>query len=153
MNLTNNFNSQTILVGKSIVKNGDDGEVKYFTVIKPNDAPYLISDQIAKELFAPKGGKVSCIYVAKVISQFNGTPVGFIYEKQVISVDSFAQDLKLSEDDVKLYIIQFMAYDKFHTEAIQASSLLQVKRHLFLMCPTYRIINIIITKINYTERV
>ena len=150
MNLTNNFNTQTLLVGKSVVKNGSDGEVKYFTVIKANDAPYIISDYVAEELFATRGGKLLCIYVAKVIEQQNMAKENFIYANQLIVVHSIAKDLKPTE--IKLFIVQFMAFGTLSIEAIQAESLLQVKRHLFMLCKTYYIVNLIVSKINHTER-
>lgn len=150
MNLTNNFNTQTLLVGKAIVHSGEDKEIKYFTVIKPNDAPNIISDFVAEELFATRGGKVSCIYVAKVIEQQNMAKENFIHANQLIVVDSVAKDLKPTE--IKLFIVQFMAFSVLHVEAIQAESLLQVKRHLFMLCKTYYIVNLIVSKINHTER-
>lgn len=152
MKLINNFNSHTLLIGKSIVKNGENKELKYYTVINAEDAPFSITDFVANELFVNRGGKLMFIYVVKVIDQELMLTKPY-EEKSIIKIDKFSQITTVKEDAIKLYIVQFMAYGKLGIEVMQATDFIQVKRQLELLLPkSYYIVNKITSIIIQTTK-
>jgi hypothetical protein len=150
MKLINNYNCQTLLVGKVIYKRPDD-ELKYYTVIKANDAPLALNDTNVKSIFAIRGGNVTGLYVVKAFDQKQFSLPFFQYDENVIKIKLFAKAPQSNLNAINFYILQFIGYNGFCTEVVKASSLKQAKKTMFSICHTAVLANVIVAKITHTE--
>jgi hypothetical protein len=147
MKFKNNYNSQTLFVGKVLYKRPDD-ELRYYTVIKSHHAPDNMNELTANKIFATRGGNLISLHVVKAFDQKRFTVSYFKYESEIIIINYFATAPK---EDINFYILQFIGYNGFCTEVVKASSLKQAKKTMFSICHTAILANVIIARITHTE--
>lgn len=145
MHFINNY-TDALLVGKTIYKQSDKHEIKYFNVVHSISAPQLITPLIANEMFANQGGDCKCIYVVKPFQQEIFAKENFSHFNKLIKVTAFTKAPQEDIETVKFYIMQFMGYNNFSTEVIQATSFFSAKKHLMKICSTPVIANLIVAK-------